>query len=357
MTEEKQGNGKLTKPQISGLIVLVLFLGTIFLNPDFLAGLFEAIFNKIMEIPIEVFLTGNVGVAIIASVIIGRIMERLGFTDALMRVFVGFANKLGFNSAVVIPGIYNILGDINAAGKIAGPILLKAKATKDEQKIAIATMVQSQQSFSTFMLGMMAMSLAGIMAFPVIIISMFLPLILVPILLKFTIYRETRGVTLEEQPRFTPKTAPLPTLFGAAKEGVELLLLLIIPAAAAIFAVIGALEYIGVWEPFEAFLGGFLEFLSIDPATGIISVVAAPTLAMAMLVESAPDLAPRLVVGSFVLAASGLPLSVVFGQIPAVWAEVTDLTEKEAMGAAVLGTVMRFITAFIIAMALTPLLI
>jgi hypothetical protein len=29
--------------------------------------------------------------------------------------------------------VYNILGDINAAGRIAGPILVKAGATKDEQ--------------------------------------------------------------------------------------------------------------------------------------------------------------------------------------------------------------------------------
>ena len=347
---------KMTSIEILGLVVLILFLGTIFVNPQFLSGLFEAMFQKIYEVPIQLFLTGMVGVAIIASVIIGRIMERLGFTDALIRIFVGLANKLKFNSAVIVPGVYNILGDINAAGKIAGPILVKAGATKDEQKIAVATMVQSQQSFSTFMLGMMAMGLAGISVFPVIIIAVFLPLLIVPIILKYTIYRDTKGVKMDVLPRFTPTTAPLPTLFGAAKEGVELLLLLIIPAAAAIFGIIGALEYIGVWGPFEAWLGGALEFLSIDPITGVISIVAAPTLAMAMLVDSAPELAPRLVVGSFVLASSGLPLSVVFGQIPTVWAEITDLSEKEALTAALLGTFMRIITALVLAYLLTPLI-
>lgn len=97
-------------------------------------------------------ITGSVGVAIICRVIIGRSLERLGFTDALMRLFIPFTKWIKVNPSVVIPSIYNILGDINAAGKIAGPILVKANATKNEQKIAVATRVQSQQSFSTFML-------------------------------------------------------------------------------------------------------------------------------------------------------------------------------------------------------------
>ncbi len=361
-TEKKADPGRETKREITtieivGMVVLFLFLGTIFFKPEFLSELFQAMFNKILEVPIQLFLTGMVGVAIIASVIIGRILERLGFTDALIRIFVGLANKLNFNSAIIIPGVYNILGDINAAGKIAGPILVKAGATKDEQKIAVATMVQSQQSFSTFMLGMLALGIAGIRVFPVIIIAVFLPLIVVPVILKYTLYRDTKGVKLEVLPRFTPTTGALPTLFGAAREGVELLLLLIIPAAAAIFGIIGALEYIGVWAPFQTWLGSVLQFLSIDPETGVIAIVAAPTLAMAMLVESAANIEPRLVVGSFILASSGLPLSVIFGQIPTVWAEITDLSEKEALYAALLGTGMRVVTALIVALLLTPLLI
>ena len=63
----------------------------------------------------------------------------------------------------------------------------------------------------------------------------------------------------------------------------------------------------------------------------------------------AKDLPPAQVVGSFVLASSGLPLSVVFGQIPAVWSEGSDLTKGQAMQAAVLGTVLRLLTAFGIA--------
>ena len=78
---------------------------------------------------------------------------------------------------------------------------------------------------------------------------------------------------------------------------------------------------------------------------------------MGQLQSIASTLDPSLVVGSFVLASSGLPLSAVFGQIPVVWAENSDLTEKEAMGAAVLGIVMRLITAVLLAVFLTPLIV
>jgi hypothetical protein len=78
---------------------------------------------------------------------------------------------------------------------------------------------------------------------------------------------------------------------------------------------------------------------------------------MAQLKDVAATLPPNLVIGSFVLSASGFPFSVIFGQIPTIWSECTDLSEKEAMGAAVLGAVMRVITAGVVASLLTPLLV
>jgi hypothetical protein len=39
-----------------------------------------------------------------------------------------------------------------------------------------------------------------------------------------------------------------------------------------------------------------------------------------------------------VLAASGFPLSVIFGQIPAIWSDATQLNHREAMGAAVIDS-------------------
>jgi hypothetical protein len=352
-TKVSQGTRRITAIEWVGLILLVASLVGLLFFPEHISGAFTAMFTKAYEIFSVYIFNGTVGIAIIVSVMTGRILERLGFTDALMRVFVPIMNRLGINSAVVIPGVYNILGDINAAGRIAGPILVKAGATKDEQKIAIATMVQSQQSFSTFMLGIAAMILVGVKVFPIIILVLFLPLILVPLLLRFTVYRDTKGVALESLPTFTPKTPALPTIFNSAKEGAELLFLLIIPAAAAVYAIIGGLDYLGIWKYINDGLTSALSWLSIHPETGILSIMVSPTLAMGTLREMLANgaaIAPKLVVGSFVLASSGLPLSVIFGQTPAIWAQVSDLNEKEALGAAVLGTIMRFITAAIVAL-------
>jgi hypothetical protein len=341
-----------------GMGVLILLLLGLLVGPQWMGGLFDAMFRRALPIVANVFLTGLVGTAIIVSVMTGRILERLGLTDALMRVFVPIVGRMGIHSAVVIPGVYNILGDINAAGRIAGPVLKNAGATRDEQKIAIATMVQSQQSFSTFMLGLIAMTAAGISAFPVILLGVFGPLVVMPFLLKHTIYRNTKAVTLAEIPRFTPTgKGALPTIFGGAKEGAELLFLLIIPAVAVVFAFIGALEYIGIWQPINNALVTGLSALRIDPETGIVAILASPTVAMGNLVQTAAGLDPRLVVGSFILAASGFPLSVIFGQIPTIWTGISDLTEREALEAAVVGIVLRIATAALLAITLTPLII
>lgn len=343
--------------EITGLILVGLSFAGLVFAPEHISGIFDAMLNKAFPIIVKVFLTGKVGVAIIISVLIGRILERLGFTDALMRILLPVTRVIGVNSAVIVPSVYNILGDINAAGRIAGPILVKAGATKDEQKIAICTMVQSQQSFSTFMFCILALTAIQAKVFAVILISVFAPLIIVPFLMKLTVWRNTRAVPLEEMPTFTPATGFLPTIFGAAREGAELLFLLIIPAVGVIFALIGALEYIGVWAFLENGLSWLLSTLSIDPKSGIVSILASPTLATAQLKDVAATLPPQMVIGSVVLAASGFPLSVIFGQIPAIWSDATELTHLEAMSAAVIGAVMRLVTAGLVATLLTPLLL
>ena len=348
---------KFRKIEIVGLILVGLSLLGLIFNPQFISGIFDAMLNRAYPIIVKVFLTGKVGVAIIISVLIGRILERFGFTDALMRIFLPVTRIIGVNSSVIIPSVYNILGDINAAGRIAGPILIKAGATKDEQKIAICTMVQSQQSFSTFMFCIIALTAIQSNVFLIILLSVFAPLFIVPALLKLTLWRDTRAVPLEEMPSFTPNTGVLPTIFGAAREGAELLFLLIIPAVGVIFAMIGALEFIGLWQPIESGLTSLLSALSIDPKTGIVTMLASPTLATAQLKDAVATLPPQLVIGSVVLAASGFPFSVIFGQIPAIWSDATDLTHIEAMGAAVLGAAMRLITAGAIATLLTPFLL
>jgi hypothetical protein len=345
------------KIEVTGMILVGLSLLGLIFNPGFISGIFDAMLNKAFPIMVQVFLTGKVGVAIIISVLIGRILERCGFTDALMRLLLPVTRLLKINSAVLVPAVYNILGDINAAGRIAGPILVKAGATKDEQKIAVCTMVQSQQSFSTFMFCIIALTAIQAKVFVIILISVFAPLLIVPALLKLTLWRDTKAVALEDMPSFTPTTGILPTIFGAAREGAELLFLLIIPAVGVIFALIGAMDYIGLWKPIESGLSSLLSALSIDPKSGIVTILASPTLATAQLKDVATTLSPQLVIGSVVLAASGFPLSVIFGQIPAIWSDATDLTHLEAMGAAVLGAVMRLLTAGFVATVLTRFLL
>jgi hypothetical protein len=345
------------KIEITGMILVGLSLLGLIFNPGFISGIFDAMLNKAFPIMVQVFLTGKVGVAIIISVLIGRILERCGFTDALMRLLLPVTRLIKINSAVLVPAVYNILGDINAAGRIAGPILVKAGATKDEQKIAICTMVQSQQSFSTFMFCIVALTAIQAKVFVIILISVFAPLFIVPALLKLTLWRDTKAVSLEDMPSFTPNTGVLPTIFGAAREGAELLFLLIIPAVGVIFALIGAMDYIGLWKPIESGLSSLLSALSIDPKSGIVTILASPTLATAQLKDVATTLSPELVIGSVVLAASGFPLSVILGQIPAIWSDATDLTHLEAMGAAVLGAVMRLLTAGFVATVLTRFLL
>ncbi|WP_442599995.1 hypothetical protein [Neobacillus sp. D3-1R] len=343
--------------EIIGILLVFSSVILLLFSPDSLSKLFDTIIKEVKPIVVDIFLTSEVGIAIIVSVIVGRLLERLGFTDGLIRLFVPIMKWFKINPSVIIPSVYNILGDINAAGKISGPILVKANATKAEQKIAVATMIQSPQSFATFVLGLIALSAFSINAFPLVILSIFVPIIMVPFVLSRTIYRDTRKVELDELPRFTPNTTFSQTVFSSAKEGAELLFLIIIPAVAAVFFFIGALKFIGVWGFIESNLSAILTYLSIEPGTGIVSILAAPTLAVAQLADLASSVDPRLIVGSFVLANSGLPLSVIFGQVPVTWAESSSLNEKEVLGAAIIGMIIRLITACVLGYWLTPFLV
>ncbi|AYO31184.1 hypothetical protein D2962_11755 [Biomaibacter acetigenes] len=337
-----------------GLTLLFLSLIILFVKPSLIGGIFDAMLGRVVPIVVKVYLTGTLGSAIILSVMTGRILERLGFTDALVRVFTPLAKIFRITPLVIVPAIYNILGDINASGRITAPSLKKAEATKDEQKIAIATMCQGNQSFSTFMLGLLAFTKGGIWAFPIIVVGLFLPVILVPFILSKTIYRNVKYKDISEMPRFTPNTPAVPTIFNGAREGAELLFLLLIPAAAVVFALIGALDFVGVWKPIESAISAFLSALSIDPKTGLQSVLVSPTLAMNTLVETIKNVPPRFAIGSFIIAASGFPLQIPLAQIPAVWAQNSDLSAGEAMQASIVGMIIRIISAFALAWILAP---
>ncbi|MDO5009710.1 MAG: hypothetical protein Q4E31_02700 [Intestinibacter bartlettii] len=348
---------KWAKIEIVGLILVISsFLALVF-SPDSLSNLFNCITAQVFPIVVDVFLTSDVGIAIVVSVIVGRILERFGFTDALIRIFLPIMKAMNINPSVVIPSIYNILGDINASGKVAGPVLVKANATKSEQKIAVATMIQNPQSFATFVLGLITLSVFKINSLPVVLLSIFVPLIVVPFILSKTIYRNTKGVELEELPRFTPDTPIMKVLFDSGIEGMHLLLLVIIPAVAVVFSLIGVLDFIGIWAPIQQYMGSVLAFLGVEPSSGIVTFLVSPTLAMSQVADLVGSVDPRLVVGGFVLANSGLPISVILGQVPVTWAESTDLSEKEALKAAILGCLIRIITATLLAYALTPFIV
>mgnify|MGYP000588661449 FL=1 len=51
-------------------------------NPGGIGNLFNNMFNHAAPIIIKVYITGSIGIAIIISVTMGRLLERLGFTDA-----------------------------------------------------------------------------------------------------------------------------------------------------------------------------------------------------------------------------------------------------------------------------------
>lgn len=349
-----------------GLCIFLLFLVCVFFFHEQFSGAFSAMFAKTYKM-FEFYLFGSsmLGATIVVSIMTGRILERLGFTDALMRLFLPVMKYLKINAAVVVGIIYNILGDVNAAGKIAGPVVMKAGCTRDEQKIAIATLTNAPASFSIMVLGIIALSTAGINPFPVMIVGVFLPIFLVPAFLRL-FWRDTKPADLKDLPRFTPDTKFMDLIFGSAREGVTTVFTLILPAGCAVYAIIGLLEYIGVWPIILEGCSAALRFLSIEPETGMQTITVAGTLAaktLGQMVSPATAEAAegalyatlsnpavkKLIVGSYVLANSSWPIQVPLGQIPAVWSGVVDLKTGEIMKCAIIGCVIRVIYAGLVA--------
>jgi len=339
-----------------GFLVFALCMFGLFYAPNNLNEGFNAMVSKAHPIVIDVGILSTMSVSIVISVIMGRFLERLGFTDAMMRLFLPIGKLLNVNCAILIPAIYNILGDINVAGRIAGPILVRSNATKDEKKLAIFTMVQSEQSFSTFMLGLGCLTLCGAKVFAVVVIAIFAPLLICPAIGRL-IWKNCKAVELDELPNFTPATPILNGLFASGQEGMGVLLNLVLPAFAVVFGIIGLLDYMGIWQYLNNALVSLLTLLNIDPETGLLSIMASPTLAMLNLQNTAATINPKWVIGSFVMAASGFPLSVIFGQIPIIWAESCEMQPSEALWPAVIGIVFRILTAGFVATVLGGLLL
>ena len=349
-----------------GLVLFIAFLACIFFAHKQFSGAFSAMFERAYKMfEFYLFGTSMLGATIVVSIMTGRILERLGFTDALMRIFLPVMKYLNINAAVCVGIIYNILGDVTAAGKIAGPVVKKAGCTKDEQKIAIATLTNAPASFSIVVLGIIALSTAGINPLPVMLVGVFLPIFVVPAFLKL-FWRDTHAADIHDLPRFTPNTGVMDLIFGSAREGVSTVLTLILPAGCAVYAIVGLLEYFGLWGAFTAGIGGLLSAIGIEPTTGLQTITVAGTLAAktlgGMVSPATADAAAgalyeslqnpavkKLIIGSFVLANSSFPIQVPLGQIPAVWIGNVDLNYREIVTAACIGCVIRLAYAAIVA--------
>lgn len=340
-----------------GMTLLVVILVCIFFFDKQFSGMFDAMFTRAYKMfDFYLFGASKLGAAIVVSVMTGRVLERCGLTDALMRIFLPVMKVIKVNAAVVVGVIYNILGDVNAAGRIAGPVVMKAGCTKDEQKIAIATMCNAPCSFSIIVLGIIALSSAGINPLPVMVVGLFLPIIVIPAFLKL-FWRDTKAADINDLPRFTPNTGVMDTLFGSAREGAQLVFLFILPAGCVIFALIGIMEYFNIWPIITGGLGGLLSMIGIEPKTGVDTIVTAGTLAMKNLgtyltdgtIVPATSAVKKLIVGSFVLANSAWPIQVPLGQVPAVWGGVVELKNGEIMRSAFIGCVIRLVYAAIVA--------
>lgn len=351
----------LKKNERVGIILVILSLLLLLFKPEYIANCFDNMVKMAYPVFIDVGLLSTMSVSIVLAVVISRLLEKAGFTDGLMRLILPFSKFININATVFIPSVYKILGDINAAGRISGPILTKANATKDEVKIALCTMMQSQQSFSTLMLGISALTLAGTKVFVIIFLSILLPIFLLPVILRKFIWKDCKFIELESLPDFTPKESFVNTVFSAGQEGAKILFTLILPAFAVVFGFIGLLDHIGVWNLINNLIEKTLIFLNIEPITGLQSILASPTLAMqtmkTMLEQSSASIDPRLVIGGFILATSGFPVSVIFGQNPLIWSEGTMLSNAEAMGTSLIGAIIRLLTAGFFATVLYKILI
>ena len=116
------GKRKIELIEYVGLFLVAFSFLMLVVNPGGIGNLFNNMFNHAAPIIIKVYITGSIGIAIIISVTMGRLLERLGFTDALMRIFVPLMKVIGVNAAVAVPSVYNILGDINeVANSIVPP--------------------------------------------------------------------------------------------------------------------------------------------------------------------------------------------------------------------------------------------
>ncbi len=349
-----------TKIAILGVILFAVFMVALLIIPEHVAGLFNAMTNKAFTNGFNIYLLSSVGAGIVVSVIIGRLLERGGVTDGLVKLFTPLAKVLKMNPTTLVPGLYNFLGDVNAAGRITAPILQNAKATTDEKKIAIATMLQMPPAFGAFLYGIQLLSVGEINAFFIVVLGCLIPLFLVPLVLRFTIYRkcEYKDV-MSEIPSFTPHgKSVVDTIFEGAIEGADVLIRLILPTTCAIFAVVAALEYFSVWPFIEKAFMALLDLCNIEPATGMRTLLVSGAVgqpALIELIESGTAVAPNMIVASMLFGSACMQFVLPLCQVPIVWKKGTDLTFGQALQACLVSWVLRLIWIALISYLVIPI--
>ena len=358
----EKGKGSKTvwdKISVLGVIIFLVFMLALLFIPEHVAGLFTAMADSAFENGFGIYLLTNVGAGIVVSVIIGRLLERGGVTDGLIKLFTPIAKVMRFNPTTLVPGIYNFLGDVNAAGRITAPILQNAQSTTDEKKIAIATMLQMPPAFGAFLYGINLLAVGQINAFFGVVLSCLIPLFLVPLVLRFTIYRkcEYKDV-MSEVPSFTPKKNIVDTIFDGAIEGADVLIRLILPTTCAIFAIVAALEYFSLWPYIEQAFMGLMELCNIEPTTGMRTLLISGAVgqpALIELIQSGTVIEPNMIAASMLFGSSCMQFVLPLCQVPIIWRKGTDLTFGQALRACVVSWVLRMIWIAIASYLIVPI--
>lgn len=347
-----------TKASIIGICVFALFMAALLFAPGHVAGVFTLMAEESFANVFQTYILGYIGASIVVAVMVGRLLERAGVTDGLVKLFTPLSRLLKMNPTVLVPAIYNFLGDVNAACKITAPILQRANTTRDEKRIAIVTLMQYPPSFGCFLFGISCLALAGVNAFLIIVISYIIPLFLFPLILKSTIYRDCAYKNVDEEiPTFTPTNSVVNVIFDGVIEGADVLFRIIVPTACAIFAGIAFLKYFSVWQYIEAVIVWVLELCNIESSTGIFSILVSGALSLPKLMElmQTVSLSPSVVVSSVMLGSACSQLVLPLSNIPIMWQKNSDLTFGEVVRSALLGTVMRLAWCAITGYLLVPL--
>lgn len=197
-------------------------------------------------------------------------------------------------------------------------------------------------------------------AFIVVVLGCLLPLFLVPLVLRFTIYRDCQYKdVMKEIPSFTPKGKNVvDTIFEGAIEGADVLIHLILPTTCAIFAIVAALEYFSVWPYIEKAFMALLSLCNIEPTTGMRTLLISGAVgqpALIQMIEEGAIVAPSMIVSSMLFGSACMQFVLPLCQVPIVWKKGTDLSFGQALQACLVSWVLRMAWIALIGYVIAPI--